>query len=312
MKKISRICFITLVFMSATLPSSGAPAICILPCGQGYYLDPVECECKDCPEKFYCPDGKSKIACPGGATSPSGSDSEDDCVFDCTKISNNEGECKGTGFCGYYYDRFVFEDDPCKNCNDISNKNDCGKYAGCYWDQVQGKCTHCQRGYYCESGNPSNIVCSKGQTSQQASYSKDDCYFDCELYNEYKNIDDLGVNYAKDMCKAAPGCYWNEDKNSCEYCPNGYYCDNTEDNGLQKQKCPLNSTSDPKSTNKLDCYLGSINKICDSNNVCYKLDNDEKIYYWQTNAEFMESGIRIPAQFPTKENCYLQDPLPCI
>lgn len=220
MTKISCVCFITLVFMSATLPSysgvsspSDGNKSCAVNCDPGYYLD-TDCQCKSCPANYYCPSQNETIACPDGETSPIGSD------------------------------------------------------------------------------------------------SKDDCYFDCTLYNAYKNITGLGVEHAQGMCKAAPGCYWNNDKNSCEYCPEGFYCDNTE-NGLQKQKCPFNSTSDPKSTKKSDCYLGSSNQICDSNNVCYKLGNNEKIYYWQTNKEFMESGTRIPAQFPEKEGCYTHDPLPC-
>ena len=222
MTKISRICFITLVFMSATLPSysgegssSDGNEPCAGNCDPGYYLDTDSCQCETCPANYYCPGQDKKKACLVGETSPIGSDSEDD------------------------------------------------------------------------------------------------CYFDCELYNKYKNFTGFGVNYAKGMCKAASGCYWNDKTDSCEYCPKGYYCDNTTTNGLKKQKCPLNSTSDPKSTNKLDCYLGSSNKICDSNNVCYKLVNNEKIYYWQTNAEFIQSETKAPAQFPEKTTCYPQDPLPC-
>lgn len=313
MTKISCICFITLVFMSATLPSysgesspSDGNKPCAGNCDPGYYLD-TDCQCKSCPANYYCPSQDKKIACLVGETSPIGSDSKDDCVFNCKELAsnNNEGKCKETGFCGYYYSGPVFNDDYCKDCNDITQKNDCTNYAGCYWDQ--NKCTHCPSGYYCKSGSDSKKVCSTGKTSQLASYSDDDCYFDCTLYNAYKNITGLGVEYAQGMCRAASGCYWNVD--SCEYCPEGYYCDNTTTKGLEKQKCPFNSTSDPKSTKKSDCYLGSSNKICDSNNVCYKLGNNEKIYYWQTNAEFIQSGTK--AQFPEKATCYPHDPLPC-
>ena len=305
--------------MSATLPSysgvsspSDGNKPCTVNCPPGYFLD-TNCQCISCPDNYYCPGQGEKIACPDDQTSPIGSDSKDDCVVDCTKYAsnNNEGKCKETGFCGYYYSGPVFNDDYCKDCNDITQKNDCTNYAGCYWDKNIGKCTHCPSRYYCESGSDSKKACSEGQISQRASYSEDDCYFDCELYNEYKELENFGVVYAKDMCKAAPGCYWNADKNRCEDCPEGYYCDNTTTKGLEKQKCPLNSTSDPKSTEKLDCYLGSSNKICDSNNVCYKLGNNEKIYYWQTNAEFIQSGTKAPAHFPEKETCYPQDPLPC-
>lgn len=301
--------------MSATLPSysgesspSDGNKPCAVNCDPGYYLD-TDCQCKSCPANYYCPSQDKKIACLVGETSPIGSDSKDDCVFNCKELAsnNNEGKCKETGFCGYYYSGPVFNDDYCKDCNDITQKNDCTNYAGCYWDQ--NKCTHCPNGYYCKSGSDSKKVCSTGKTSQLASYSDDDCYFDCTLYNAYKNFTGLGVEYAQEMCRAAPGCYWNEDEYSCEYCPEGYYCDNTTTNGLKKQKCPLNSTSDPKSTKKSDCYLGSSNRICDSNNVCYKLVNDEKIYYWQTNAEFIQSGTE--AQFPEKATCYPHDPLPC-
>ena len=318
MKKISRICFITLVFMSATPPPSGAATVCLLPCGPGLYLDPVECECNECPENYYCPGGTSKIACPNDGTSPSHSDSEDDCKPNCNKYAydTNEEGCKGTGYCGYAQD----VNKHCIACISVGpDVEACNKYAGCYYDRYENECTPCPRGYYCESSKNTfleePVACEEGQTSQRASYSKADCYFDCELYNDYK--DDLGVVYVKGMCKAAPGCYWNDDdedeeEHRCEYCPEGYYCDNTSGNGEYKQKCPFNSTSDLKSTKKSDCYLGLSNRICDGNNVCYNLASNEKIYYWQTYDEYWNS-VRVtkPAEFPKKDVCLQDDPLPC-
>ena len=208
-----------------------------LPCTEGFYCQGSGNSnvTDQCEEGWYCPTGSDdprKEECQAGTFCPKGSPAPTPCTASkyCStaRLSAPDGICDPGYYCpngsttgsqescpaGHYCERGSGIPTPCQPGtfnpdvlqDDISACRNCtpGKY--CNGSGLTKDDGDCDKGYYCPGGqsipNPSKYQCKRGHYCKAGSYESTLC--ESGTYQE------------------------NVGKDSCDECPQGYYCDNTE------------------------------------------------------------------------------------